>query len=117
MSKESGQSKQRQRAGSERFHRSGTKLPLTLESFWQWAASELVGNTLRGMLAEYLVASALGAADGVRKEWDGHDLELRDGYRVEVCHEVAACGGTALAVTPGWRRSARVAGSASELLA
>ena len=36
------------------------------------------------MLAEYLVASALGAVDGVRTEWNGHDLELSDGFRIEV---------------------------------
>jgi len=31
-----------------------------LLSFWQWAYSDLIGNTERGALAEYIVACALG---------------------------------------------------------
>ncbi len=32
------------------------------------------GHTLRGRVAEFLVAQALGVAGGVRKEWDSFDL-------------------------------------------
>ncbi len=36
------------------------------------------------MLAEYLVAQALGMAGGVREEWAAHDLTTLDGLRTEV---------------------------------
>ncbi len=32
----------------------------TIKDFWQWAYSDLVGNTDRGTLAEYIVAKAIG---------------------------------------------------------
>lgn len=70
--------------GTERFHEGGRELPFDLLGFWQWSASDLVGNALRGMLAEYLVACDLGVADGTRVEWDAHDLQTRDGVKVEV---------------------------------
>lgn len=70
--------------GTERFHAAGRELPFDLLGFWQWSASDLVGNALRGMLAEYLVACDLGVADGTRVEWDAHDLRTRAGVKVEV---------------------------------
>jgi len=72
------------KAGSEPFHVNGVTLSHDLLSFWQWSSSELVGNALRGMLAEYIVALDLGCADGVRKEWDSFDIETTDGIKVEV---------------------------------
>jgi hypothetical protein len=55
-----------QRNGSEVFHTAGAELGFNLLSFWKWSASDLVSNTLRGLLAEYLVAQAVAAAKGVR---------------------------------------------------
>jgi hypothetical protein len=43
-----------------------------------------LSNTLRGRLAEFIVATALGRADGIRQEWDDVDLRLADGTSVEV---------------------------------
>lgn len=37
-----------------------------------------------GMLAEFLVAEALGAATRPRSEWDAYDVVTPDGIRVEV---------------------------------
>lgn len=72
-------------AGNEPFHDSGSPLGFDLLSHWQWASSDLVSNATRGILAEYLVAQALGvAADGVREEWAAYDLETPDGTRIEV---------------------------------
>lgn len=52
---------------------------------WQWASSNLFDNTMRGMLAEHMVATALGAADeGIRTEWDAFDLETESGLKVEI---------------------------------
>jgi hypothetical protein len=48
----------------------------TLLNFWQWAYSDLVGNTERGILAEYLVALACGINENNRVGWDAYDLEM-----------------------------------------
>jgi len=73
------------RRGDEPFHDRGRALGLDLLSFWQWSTSDVVSNATRGVLAEYLVAAALGVADGcIREEWAAYDLEARDGTRVEV---------------------------------
>ncbi len=67
--------------------RTGTE-PITEEAnltdFWRWMGSDLVTNTMRGTLAEYLVALAVGAADGVREEWAPYDVETEDGIKIEV---------------------------------
>lgn len=72
------------RSGAERFHRDGRPLGFDLRGFWQWSASDLVSNATRGILAEYLVAQAVGVAGGVRDEWAAFDLETPSGVRIEV---------------------------------
>ena len=56
----------------------------TVQKYWQWAYSSLLGNTERGNFAEYLVAVALGIADNTRIEWDKYDLKSPSGITVEV---------------------------------
>lgn len=70
--------------GSEHFHRNGAVLPEQVIGFWQWCQSDLIANTTRGRLAEYLVALDLKVAGGVRVEWDAYDLVTRDGITIEV---------------------------------
>lgn len=72
------------KSGDEHFSLSGESLNLQLSAFWQWSASDLVSNAMRGVLAEFIVASALGLAEGVRNQWDAFDLLLADGTRIEV---------------------------------
>jgi hypothetical protein len=72
------------RAGTEPFHNGGQTLPFTVPEFWRWASSDLMGNALRGVLAEYLVAQALECANGARVEWDAFDLCTPSGLRIEV---------------------------------
>lgn len=55
-----------------------------LSAFWGWAYSDLVGNTERGALAEYIVACALGVQDNVRVNWDRYDLLSPEGIAIEV---------------------------------
>ncbi len=74
----------KRRDGHESFHASGRTLGFDLLSFWQWSASDVVSNATRGVLAEYLVAQALGVAGGVREEWAAYDLKALDGTQVEV---------------------------------
>lgn len=77
------------RTGNERF-RMGTKdLDSDILSFWQWSASDLISNSLRGLLAEYLVALDLGVTDQPRVEWNAYDLlkeynDTKKKVRIEV---------------------------------
>lgn len=52
--------------------------------FWKWAFSDFMSNSLRGILAEYIVACALNCTDHLRKEWDAFDLKMDDGTKIEV---------------------------------
>lgn len=71
--------------GKEPFHMSGNRLDFDLLSFWQWTASDLVSNATRGIVAEYIVARALGMAEkGLRNEWAAFDLETTSGVKIEV---------------------------------
>lgn len=73
------------RTGEEPIHASGQPLSLTLLDFWRWSTSNIVSNAMRGMLAEFIVASALGIdLDGVRDEWGAFDLTTPEGITVEV---------------------------------
>ena len=55
-----------------------------LGDFWQWMGSSLLDNTVRGLLAEYIVAQALSAVSRVRVEWDEFDVQTSRGIKVEV---------------------------------
>jgi hypothetical protein len=48
------------RTGSESFTGDGSPAGVTLLAFWQWAMSDLTNNATRGLVAEYLVARAVG---------------------------------------------------------
>jgi len=56
---------------------------LDKQKFLAWACDEPLANTTRGVLAEYIVAKALGTLDTKRVEWDKYDLRV-DGIGVEV---------------------------------
>jgi len=73
------------KTGAEPLTADGRAVGPTLADFWGWSASDLVDNTERGVLAEFIVATALGiSTDGVRESWASWDLTTRDGVRVEV---------------------------------
>lgn len=59
-------------------------LDATVVDFWRWAFSDLRDNTVRGVLAEFLVAAALGRTETRRKGWDNYDVTTTTGVRVEV---------------------------------
>ena len=69
--------------GAETFTFDDKPVPADLLSFWQWSTSDLIGNTMRGCLAEYIVAMALGLTSGVRNDWGAYDLEF-NGWKIEV---------------------------------
>src|SRR3954469_25028477 len=56
----------------------------SLRDFWAWNMSDLRTNTVRSLLAEFLVAQALSATSRPRVEWDAYDVRTPDGITVEV---------------------------------
>ena len=52
--------------------------------YWSWAYSDIVGNTNRGALAEFIVARAIGSEPPVRTDWAAYDLDKPSGIKVEV---------------------------------
>lgn len=52
--------------------------------FWQWAFSDLKQNDIRGVFAEWIVASLLNIKHGTRRSWDAWDLQTDDGLKIEV---------------------------------
>jgi hypothetical protein len=72
------------KTGAEPFTAGNAALGFTLLDFWQWSSSDLVGNALRGHVAEFLVARAVGATGNIRNEWDAFDVTTPSGLRIEV---------------------------------
>lgn len=66
--------------GDEQFE--GTDL--SVHQFWSWAFSDLRTNITRGVLAEFLVARAIGDPSPLRMAWDNFDVTTPSGIRVEV---------------------------------
>lgn len=81
---EFGRIRAMRRSGEETFHDAQEDLGFNLLDFWQWSSSDMVSNATRGVVAEYLVARAIGAANDVRDEWAAYDLCDSRGITVEV---------------------------------
>ncbi len=84
MAESLGRYRARRLTGDERLPAGAS-----VSDFWRWIGSDLVGNTTRGLFAEYLVGLAVGAlvgddSDDVRDEWGSHDLTTPDGITIEV---------------------------------
>lgn len=67
-------------AGNEALGRDGVRV----RDFWSWAFSDLRDNTVRGELAEFLVARAVEDPSPIRRSWDDWDVTAPDGTRIEV---------------------------------
>lgn len=71
--------------GNEQFLFGNMPIGKILIDFWAWNSSDLLNNTLRGALAEFIVASALELdTDVCRKDWSAYDLETSSGIKIEV---------------------------------
>lgn len=73
--------------GNEEFTLRGSGLGLTVNDFWSWAYSDLLNNTYRGVLAEFLVFTAMGYTPPrtqMRIDWSPFDLTSPTGRRIEV---------------------------------
>ena len=67
------------------FIHNGRDLDIKLFDFFSWWSSNLMSNATRGVLAEFIVALALGCDDQERLgEWNEYDLLTHDGIKVEV---------------------------------
>lgn len=73
-----------QRSGDEPITEYGRPVGKNLLDFWRWSTSDLVGNAMRGVLAEYLVTFAVGSDGGTRTEWDAYDIKTASGVKIEV---------------------------------
>jgi hypothetical protein len=58
-------------------------LDASVADFWRFALADLRTNTVRGLVAEFLVARAVGSTAG-RIEWDPFDVLSPSGVRIEV---------------------------------
>lgn len=68
------------------FHDHNTRI--SVKDFWRWAYSDLIDNTQRGVMAEFLVYSSFGqlspSTTQVRENWLPFDLTSPAGRRIEV---------------------------------
>lgn len=69
--------------GDEPFQ-GGDAPALKLLDYWRWSGSNLLDNTTRGILAEFLVATALNLHKEPRVEWGGYDLRMESDTTIEV---------------------------------
>ncbi len=73
--------------GKEEFTLYGKKTGLTVMDYWAWSYSDLYDNTMRGVMAEFLVASSLKVTPPdtkVRTNWLPYDVTSPSGRRIEV---------------------------------
>lgn len=71
--------------GDEVFRNGPSLLEESISDFWSWNSSNLLDNTTRGKLAEYIVGIALGCnMSKPRVDWDDYDLITINGVKVEV---------------------------------
>lgn len=72
------------KSGNEAFRAGDGDAGFTILDYWRWANSDLLDNTARGVLAEFLVAHALGNTCKLRREWGAFDVRTKSGHKVEV---------------------------------
>ena len=85
MSKELLQHKFKLLKANEPFRGERVGNSLRLLDYWRWSGSVLLDNTARGILAEFLIAAALGLHDKEpRREWDECDIRMESGTSIEV---------------------------------
>lgn len=74
--------------GNEPFLVGGKPISITMNDYWRWAYSDLADSRSRSVMAEFIVASSIGAAhldtDTSRPAWKQYSLLSPDGYRLEV---------------------------------
>jgi hypothetical protein len=59
-------------------------MKVAAQNVWAWAYADFLANAQRGVLAEYIVARAVGATSSLRVMWDAVDVTSPNGLRIEV---------------------------------
>jgi hypothetical protein len=73
------------KTGNEPLSVNGENIGFTLLDYWKWSASDILSNATRGILAEFLVATATKIdIKNVRNEWDAFDLITPSGIKLEI---------------------------------
>lgn len=73
------------KTGHEQLKFDNRPIKFSVLDFWRWSASDLMSNATRGLLAEFIVASAIGIDKvTVRDEWSAYDLQTATGIKIEV---------------------------------
>jgi hypothetical protein len=57
---------------------------ISANEFWKWAYSDFLSNAERGVLAEDMIAKALGCTNRGRVQWDAYNLDADPGLKIEV---------------------------------
>lgn len=76
-----------QLTGNEEFTLHGSSAGLTVQDFWRWGYSDIIDNTQRGIMAEFLVYSSLWnslSRTQMRVNWIPYDVTSPSGRRIEV---------------------------------
>jgi len=74
-----------QKSGNEPLTFNNHPTDFKLIDFWRWSVSDIVSNATRGILAEFIVASALQIdLKIIRDEWNAYDLTSPEGIKIEV---------------------------------
>ncbi|MDT3700847.1 MAG: hypothetical protein RO469_15670 [Thermincola sp.] len=71
--------------GNEQFMNDDISIGFLLSDFWSWNSSDLLNNTLRGALAEFIVTIALDVDTNatIREDWSAYDL-LYNECKIEI---------------------------------
>ena len=73
------------RSEYEELTHHGSPIGSKMLDFWKWSMSNILGNTDRGALAEFIVATAVGFEQSMRNDWGGYDLTADNGrIKIEV---------------------------------
>ena len=74
--------------GNEHFTSEKEELTHKVLDFWRWAYGDFTNNIQRSILAEYIVATAIGTlsvpGEEQRHLWRPFDLKTPEGWRIEV---------------------------------
>lgn len=76
-----------QLTGNEEFILHGTSVGISVKNYWSWAYSDLIDNTQRGVMAEFLVYSSIRNTPPdtqMRENWLPFDVTSPSGRRIEV---------------------------------
>ena len=73
--------------GKEEFTLHGAGIGISVLDYWAWSCSDLYDNTMRGVMAEFLVYSSIGFTlpiSQTRTNWLPYDVTSPTGRRIEV---------------------------------